>query len=86
MSLHAPTITPEAAAHTLWHFGYMTGGAQQPGSFTTALLKAFAAADEDNFDKLAAAFPAYGAAVAAASYDPNGIQHLQTIAGREVAA
>lgn len=80
MSHPQPTITPEAAAHTLWHFGYMTGGAQQPGSFTTNLLKTFASADQDNFDKLAAAFPSYGAAVAAASYDPAGIQHLQNIA------
>lgn len=86
MSHRTPTITPEAAAHTLWHFGYMTGSAQQPGNFTTALLKAFAAADEINFHKLAGAYPEYGAAVAAASYDPHGIQHLQRIAGREVAA
>lgn len=80
-----PSIPPQVAAHTLWFFGYMTGGAQQPGSFTTCLLKTFTAADEDNFDKLAAAYPAYGAAVAAASYNPDGIQQLKNIAGQVAA-
>lgn len=81
----SPSIPPQVAAHTLWFFGYMTGGAQQPGSFIAALLKTFTAADESNFGKLAAAYPAYGAAVAAASHDPNGIAELKRIAGQVAA-
>lgn len=83
MSSRAPVISPEVAQHVLWHYGYL--GGIQPGSFTTNLLNAFATADEINFDKLQQGFPTYGAAVAAASYDPDGIQHLKNIA-EQVAA
>lgn len=38
----------------------------QPGSFTEALIRAFALADAMNFAKLKSAFPDYGEAVAIA--------------------
>lgn len=72
-----PTISPEVANHVLSHFsrhGY-------PGSpFTQSLIQAFAKADRENFARLSAAFPDYGAAVDMVKYDPNGITNLQRIA------
>lgn len=79
-STHIPT---EIANHVLFHFGQ---GGYQPGSFTTHLLCAFAASDEENFFRLAAAYPEYGAAVAAIQYDPDGVQQLQQIAAGQVVA
>lgn len=76
---HAPTIPPEVAGHVLGLFGH--DGGTQPGTFHEYLLHAISSADPDNRDRLATAFPAYGAAVAAASYDPDGIANLQRIAG-----
>lgn len=77
-------ITPEVANHVLAHFGQ---GGYQAGSFTTHLLAALVTADEENFFKLSAAFPGYGAAVAAIQYDPKGVTNLQAIAaGGQVAA
>lgn len=79
----APAIDAETANHVLFHFG---AGGYQAGSFTTHLLCAFATADEVNFHRLAAAFPEYGAAVAAIQYDPKGVTTLQAIARGEEAA
>lgn len=73
-----PTIPAEVAAHVLWHFGH---GGYPAGSFTQHLLSAFATADEVNFHQLTNAFPAYGAAVAAMQYDPQGVTNLQALAG-----
>jgi hypothetical protein len=78
-----PTIPAEVANHVLFHFGC---GGYQAGSFTTHLLCAFATADEENFHRLASAFPEYGAAVAAIQYDPLGVTALQRLAGGEEAA
>jgi predicted dienelactone hydrolase len=83
MDTSSPTISAETANHVLFHFGR---GGYQAGSFTTHLLSAFAAADQQNFHHLAEAFPEYGAAVAAIQYDPNGVTNLQTIARGEAAA
>lgn len=75
--MSAPTISAETAAHVLSHFGR---GGYPAGTFTQHLLSAFATADEVNIARLTEAFPEYGAAIAAASYDPDGIARLQQIA------
>lgn len=51
----------EAARHVLWHNGDRRG--QEPGSFTTKLLEAWARADQQNGWRLAQVFPALGQAV-----------------------
>lgn len=75
--MDTPTIPPEVAAHVLWQFDR---GGYQPGTFTQHLLSALGAADEDNFCRLADAFPEYAAAVAAIKYDPDGVAILQKAA------
>jgi hypothetical protein len=84
MSTSNATITPDVAAHVLFHYG--RAGGYQAGSFTTALLSAMGTADEANLDKLAASFPEYVAAVTAIQYDPAGVEHLQRIVRGEAAA
>jgi hypothetical protein len=78
MSTETVTISPETARHALWVFSCV-GGAR-PGSFTEALLGAFAAADTANEARLAIAYPAEAAAVRLAKYDEDGIKKLQQIA------
>lgn len=51
----------EVARHVLWHNGDPRG--QEPGSFTTKLLEAWARADQVNGWRLAQAFPLLGMAV-----------------------
>lgn len=84
MSTSSPTITPDVAAHVLFHYG--RDGGYQAGSFTTALLNAMGTADPANLDRLAAGFPEYVAAVTAIHYDPDGVERLQRIVRGEVAA
>lgn len=82
--MNTAPITPEAAAHVLFHYG--RDGGYQAGSFTTSLLYTIDLADETNRDKLAASFPEYVAAVIAIQYDRDGVTRLQSIArGEEVA-
>ena len=71
-------VTPEIAAHVLWHFGR---GGYQPGSFTEALLVAFARADIHNMLALRRGFPGYFEAMYLAQEHVHGIKHLQEIAG-----
>lgn len=71
------SITDEVAAHVLAHFGR---GGYHAGSFTTHLMSALAAADEENFARLATGFPGYAAAVWIAQNDFNGIATLRSIA------
>lgn len=52
----------EAIRHVLWHIGDTELG-QEPGSFTTHLLDAWARADLSNSASLASAFPDLGSAV-----------------------
>lgn len=78
MATSSPTITPDVAAHVLFHYG--RDGGYQAGSFTTNLLNAMGTADPGNLDRLATGFPEYVAAVTAIQYDPNGVQRLQDIA------
>ena len=69
-------VTKEVAAHTLYHFrreGF------PPGSFTEALLLAFARADSRNFMKLDMAFPDYGGAMRLAKEELDGIDKLRAI-------
>ena len=84
MRTTSPTIPAEIARHVLWHYGQ--DGGHQPGSFTQRLMEAFAAAEMVNTAKLANAYPDYAAAFIAANLDPDGIAHLQRIAGVEAAA
>lgn len=78
MSTDNISIPSETASHVLWTFACV--GGHRPGSFTEALLGAFAAADNDNEAKLALAYPAEAAAVRLAKYDEDGIAKLQRIA------
>ncbi|MGY4902522.1 hypothetical protein [Streptomyces sp. 900116325] len=78
MDTQTPAISPICARNVLWHYG--ADGGCQPGQFTQRLMAAMDAADIDNFHTLASAYPALGAAAAAAKQDPNGIAHLQRIA------
>jgi hypothetical protein len=84
MDTSSTAITPETAAHVLFHYG--RAGGYQAGSFTTALLSAMGTADPANLDKLAASFPEYVAAVTAIQYDPAGVEHLQAIAAGQATA
>ena len=70
------TISPEVAAHVLFHF---RGEGFPPGSFTEALLLAFARADSRNFMKLDMAFPDYGGAMRLAKEELDGIDKLRAI-------
>lgn len=77
MPTDSPTITADAAAHVLHHFGHYGIPA---GGFTQQLITTIAMADPDNQSRLAAAFPDYVAAVQGAQYDPQGITHLTRLA------
>ncbi|WP_405769194.1 hypothetical protein OG539_32590 [Actinacidiphila glaucinigra] len=83
MDTSTPTITPETARHVLWLFGE---GGIQPGSFTIRLFATFSAADPQNFARLEQAFPEFAAAIAAATYDPDGTARLQAIAKGDLPA
>lgn len=69
-------ISKETAAHVLWHFGR---GGYQPGSFTEALLLAFARADTQNRLRLGHAFPNYYEAMSLAQDYEEGIDTLKEI-------
>ncbi|MFJ5090009.1 hypothetical protein [Streptomyces sp. NPDC088674] len=71
-----PIIPAEIAAHVLWHEGE---GGHPAGSFTTALLIAWAHADHANEARLAAEWPEYAAAYALFA-QPGGIARLREIA------
>lgn len=70
-------ITPEQAAHVLWHFG-ATGG-MEPDPFTRHLVDALAVADRTDQLRLAAVYPAYALAARQAATE-DGVQRLQEIA------
>lgn len=72
------TITSNAAAEVLHHYGY--DGGHPAGAFIAALLDAWDKADLINSEKLAVAFPAWGAALALLGPDHGGVDELQTIA------
>ena len=74
-----PTITPAAAAHVLWQENQ---GGYPAGSFTTALLKAWWLADDENSLTLSLAFPAYGAAIDLLRA-ADGVARLRATAGGE---
>lgn len=69
-------ITPEVAAHVLWHYrqiGY------PPGAFASALIKTIARADIGNRRLLARGFPAYVRAVEIAAETTSGIDTLRRV-------
>jgi hypothetical protein len=77
MILGVQTIDAETASHVLHHFGE---GGMKPGSFTTPLIQAIAAADPRNLALLALGFPALVAAVRLAMRQDDGIATLRDIA------
>ena len=70
------TISPEVAAHTLYHF---RGEGYPPGSFTEALLVAFSRADSSNRALLGLGFPDYYKAISLAQDHLDGIDKLRAI-------
>jgi hypothetical protein len=70
-------VTPTEAAHVLNHFG---AGGMCPGSFTGALINAFALADRINAARLSMVYPGIGAAMDAARNRADGIDVLRRIA------
>lgn len=79
MNTDSPTITPQVAAHVLSHFG--RDGGYPAGSFTERLISVIDFADDSNLAKLQLSFPEYVAAILAIQRDPDGVAHLQSIAG-----
>lgn len=75
-----PHITPEIAAHVLFHLG--RGGRPGP-TFVQRLLAAFDAAIAHERVQLAAAFPDYAAAYELAKYTPDGVAVLQAHADHD---
>lgn len=71
-------ITPEQAAHVLWHFG-ATGG-MEPDEFTQSLVTAISRADRENVLRAAAVWPGYAHAVHIAKNTEDGIRRLREIA------
>lgn len=65
--------------HVLWHFGDTNLG-YQPGSFVERLLLSMNVADQENFRRLAEAFPDYARAFTAAKDEDGGLEALRSIA------
>ncbi|MYU20765.1 hypothetical protein [Streptomyces sp. SID8352] len=74
------TIPAEVAAHVLSHFGR---GGYPASDWTEALISLIDRADMVHRAKLCTAFPAYGAAIALAKYDQNGITVLRQLTGQK---
>jgi hypothetical protein len=70
-------IDPGAASAVLWFFGDPAG--REPGTFTKALLEAFAHADESNRARLNAAFPSFGRPFLLARSARNGQKELHDL-------
>ena len=77
MSTSSPTISPDVAAHVLFHYG--REGGYQAGGFTELIISAIDRADPSNKAKLERGFPEYVAAVNAMQYSSTGIEYLQSI-------
>jgi hypothetical protein len=77
----AELVTPEIAAHVLWHFiGPTCAPAMEPGSFVARLIPAIAAADPQNRGRLYLGFPGYALAVTVAQDVDDGMEMLAEIA------
>lgn len=76
-----PEISPEVAAHVLWHFG-CDGGSPASG-FKTTLMLAIAQADMPNRERLAKGFPDYVAAFNLAQLTSHGTAALQKLAAQD---
>lgn len=77
MSTANPSIPAEVAAHVLFHYGRCGYPA---GDWTADLISLIDRADMANRAKLTDTFPNYGAAIALAKYNEEGIATLQRIA------
>jgi hypothetical protein len=71
-------IPVDVAQSVLWHFGDSNLG-QQPGSFVSRLLVTLGAADEENREKLRAAFPELVRTWELAALHPFGVETLRAI-------
>ena len=69
-------ITPDVAAHVLWHFRQL---GYPPGSFISALIRAISGADPGNRLRLARGFPEYVRAVSLAADHLDGIDRLRQV-------
>lgn len=69
-------ITPDVAAHVLWHYRQL---GYPPGSFTSDLIRTIAKADPGNRRLLARAFPEYVRAVSLAADHLDGIDRLRQV-------
>ncbi|MEU1043890.1 hypothetical protein ABZ400_01885 [Streptomyces sp. NPDC005897] len=78
MSTANHSIPAEVACHVLNHYGR---GGYPAGDWTASLISLIDRADMVHQAKLTTAFPDYGAAIALAKYDEEGIATLQRIAG-----
>jgi hypothetical protein len=82
MDVLSGLVTPEQAAHVLWHFSQQAepGLAMEPGSFVQALIVAIAAADPQNRGRLSLGFPGYAWAVTVAQDVDDGMERLREVA------
>jgi hypothetical protein len=71
-----PAVSVEVAQHVLWHFGDRELG-QEPGSFTTRLLRTIAVADTGNRERLRLAFPEQVEAFVAVQLQSWGLEWLR---------
>lgn len=69
-------ISPEVAAHVLWHY---QGTGYRPGNYTRNLIATLASADPNNLRILAHSVPDYAEAVRLAAWTPDGTHQLERI-------
>lgn len=76
MPAPAAPITPEVAAHVLWHYRQL---GYPPGSFVSDLIRTIGSADQGNRRLLGRGFPAYVRAVNLAAEERDGIDRLRRV-------
>jgi hypothetical protein len=70
----------EAARHVLWVLDGPSPEAQEPGTFTTELIRAMCHADPDNISRLARVYPALASHVHMYKTNPEGLAAMRHIA------
>lgn len=71
-------VSLDVAQHVLWHFGDY-GLGLEPGNFTGLLLRAIAAADAVNRERLREVFPEHVRLVALVAGEHAGLEWLREI-------